>query len=317
MIPPTGAPGECGPTSRPTATVPAAIGPVTGHRPSGPTAIEHPVGMLPRLIACDLDGTLIDDEARVTPRTRAALEAAAAAGVVVACATGRYRRNTRTIVLQAGPAMRYSVVTNGALVVGYSGEAADETVIDRVTIDRGMVASVVGHLRSLDPAIGFGLVSEQHLVFEAGFMELVPMEPEGDVIGDVLDFDAPEWLKLWVFHPAVREAELVPWLRDPVRTVAPAYGVGHTGLDAAEVGPAGLDKAAGLARLCAHLGIGADEVLVFGDSANDRAMFAWAGHSVAMANADPVTASLADCVTAAPNTDDGVARHLEALLREA
>ena len=66
----------------------------------------------------------------------------------------------------------------------------------------------------------------------------------------------------------------------------------------------------GLARAAAHLGVGAADVVAFGDMPNDLAMLAWAGHGVAVANAHPDVLCVADEVTAS-NLEDGVASVLE------
>jgi hypothetical protein len=91
--------------------------------------------------------------------------------------------------------------------------------------------------------------------------------------------------------------------------------VSHLGADAVEVAPAGADKGVGLRWLCAHLGIAADDVLVFGDEVNDLPMFEFAGRRVAVENAGPLVRAAADELTAS-NADDGVARFIERLLAE-
>jgi hydroxymethylpyrimidine pyrophosphatase-like HAD family hydrolase len=75
----------------------------------------------------------------------------------------------------------------------------------------------------------------------------------------------------------------------------------------------GVSKASGLAQLCARLGVRQSEVLAFGDGLNDREMLAWAGHGVAVANADDAVKDIADAVTGS-NDEDGVAQVLERTL---
>ena len=97
--------------------------------------------------------------------------------------------------------------------------------------------------------------------------------------------------------------------------LGPELAVTHMGADCVEIGPAGIDKAAGLAWLCAHLGVDRADVVAFGDEHNDHAMLRWAGHGVAMANANEQTRALADEI-APSNVDDGVAVVIERLLAE-
>jgi hydroxymethylpyrimidine pyrophosphatase-like HAD family hydrolase len=80
-----------------------------------------------------------------------------------------------------------------------------------------------------------------------------------------------------------------------------------------EVSAAGVTKAFALERVCRRLGIPAGEVIAVGDMANDLSMLAWAGRSVAVANADPAVLAEVDEVTAS-NDDDGVALILERVL---
>ena len=76
---------------------------------------------------------------------------------------------------------------------------------------------------------------------------------------------------------------------------------------------AGVSKATTLELLAAEHGFTADEVLAFGDSANDREMLDWAGHGVAVANGTAPVLAVADEIAPA-NTDDGVAVIIERLL---
>ncbi len=86
-----------------------------------------------------------------------------------------------------------------------------------------------------------------------------------------------------------------------------------SGAPFAEIAARGVDKSAALARLCAALGIAPNEVIAFGDAPNDLPLLAWAGRGVAVANADPAVAALADEITLS-NDEDGVAAVLERLL---
>jgi len=79
-----------------------------------------------------------------------------------------------------------------------------------------------------------------------------------------------------------------------------------------ELSAVGVNKAAALAELCHELGFDAAEVIAFGDFPNDLPMLAWAGRSVAVANAHPDVIDEADEVTAS-NDEDGVAMVLETL----
>jgi hydroxymethylpyrimidine pyrophosphatase-like HAD family hydrolase len=133
----------------------------------------------------------------------------------------------------------------------------------------------------------------------------------------VLDIGGTQAFKLIAFHPHIDTYELLDHLPgllgDHLRSQLVTR---HLGADAVELGPAGVDKGSGLAWLCDHLGIAASEVVAFGDEWNDLTMLRWAGHGVAMANADQLVLDHADEI-APSNADDGVAVVLERFLTTA
>lgn len=262
---------------------------------------------LPKLVVFDLDGTLLDAHERVADRTRDALEALADRGTSIGLASGRYWSLVRLTASEAGPAVRFGIASNGSVI----GSFDDGRIIDRLTIDRAAFVRVVQSLRLADPRFGFTVQTDDFMVFEPGFLDRSPLLPKGEEIRNVLDYDTAEPLKMWVFHPEHDEDSLIEVLRP---LVPPEFGVGHTSLMAAEIGPNGVDKANGVARLAGRLGLDRTEVMTFGDNSNDRSMLRWAGRSVALANADDVTRSCATEVTTHTHDDAGVARHLEALL---
>jgi hydroxymethylpyrimidine pyrophosphatase-like HAD family hydrolase len=115
-----------------------------------------------------------------------------------------------------------------------------------------------------------------------------------------------------VFHDEFAAHELLGLLPTLLDT---HVSVTHMGADCVEIGPAGIDKAIGLAWLCDRLGLDAAQVMAFGDEFNDHEMLRWAGHSVAVATAHEATKSLCDEVTLSGD-DDGVAVVIERLLGE-
>ncbi|MCU1373351.1 MAG: Cof-type family hydrolase, partial [Actinomycetia bacterium] len=122
-------------------------------------------------------------------------------------------------------------------------------------------------------------------------------------------------VKLLASHHTLTAAEMLARSRDLVGELAElltvTFGDPTGGL--LELSAAGVTKAFGLERLATERGIGADEVVAFGDMPNDLPMLAWAGHAVAVANAHPDVIAIAEEVTAS-NDDDGVALVIERLL---
>ena len=151
---------------------------------------------------------------------------------------------------------------------------------------------------------------------EPGYPELVM--PSEHVPADYLTLGASEdvtagsTLKLTVRHPELSPEEMLRIVR--------AAGPGScqlttSGAPFLEIGGAGVNKAAGLARLGEVLGVDVSEVLAFGDAGNDVEMIAWAGYGVAMGNATEAAKTAADHVTG-DNNAGGVAAVVEAVLAQ-
>lgn len=264
---------------------------------------------LPRLVATDLDGTLLGPDGVLSLRSAAALQAVAAAGVTVVFATGRPPVVAGREVEAAGSGVHYGVMANGTIVC----TLPDATVLRTVRFPARVAVGAVRSLRAHDPELGFALATDAAFTAEPGFHERMPVRSTGDTVPDALVGHeiADEALKLIAFHPRHGAHDLMHLL-PPV--LGHGLSVNHMGADAVEIAPAGADKGVGLSWLCEHLGVHRDDVMVFGDEVNDLPMFAVAGHRVAVANANETVRAAADEVTAS-NADDGVAVVLERLLR--
>jgi Cof subfamily protein (haloacid dehalogenase superfamily) len=266
--------------------------------------------VLPRLIATDLDGTLLDPSGTLTARSAAALQAAADAGVLVVFASGRPPFIAAREIEAAGHGVHYGVMANGTIVC----TLPDGAVLHHVTFSAALARRAVQMLRAHDPAFGVALATDRGFTAEQGFRSRMPIDPGGDAVPDALvgHEDAVDAIKLLAFHPVLDAHAL---LRELPAVLGTDLVVGHMGADAVEIAPAGADKGRGLRWLCDHLGIDGRDVLVFGDEVNDLPMFGFAGRRVAVGNANPTVRDAADEVCEA-NADDGVARTIERLLAE-
>jgi len=263
-----------------------------------------------KLIATDLDGTLLRDDKTVSERTRSALAVARDRGIAVALVSARPPRTVAHIARDAGVG-GFAVCCNGAIVYDLDREAIVSNAPFAADIALGMVTS----LRAALPGVSFAMEQGLDLLCEAEFAGLHPeREPEAPRIVDALarlsGMDALPVTKLIVRHPEYTAVELLAVVRGHAGDRA---GVTHSGAPFVEVAAVGIHKAAGLARLCADLGIDAAETLAFGGMPNDVPMLAWAGRGVAVANADPEVIAAANEV-AASNMEDGVAVVVERLL---
>jgi Cof subfamily protein (haloacid dehalogenase superfamily) len=262
---------------------------------------------LPALIACDVDGTLIGDDERISPRTRNAVRAAVEAGVQFVLATGRPPRWVKPVVDDLGFAPM-AVCANGAVIY--------DPATDRVLSARTLSVATLGELAEIATRAipGAGLAVERigrsahdtatpQFVSSPGY-EHAWLNPDNTEVSKEDLLSAPA-VKLLVRKAGARSADMAAELAKHVGIEGDITYSTNNGIV-----PVGINKAIGIAELAGPQGITDDDVIAFGDMPNDVPMLLRAGHGVAMGNAHPDAIAAADEVTT-PNTDDGVARVLE------
>jgi Cof subfamily protein (haloacid dehalogenase superfamily) len=259
---------------------------------------------VPRLVATDLDGTLVRTDGTVSPYTHDVIATLDDSGVPVVFVTGRPLRWAEEVFKYVG-AHGLAVVSNGALVWDVAHDRVDLT--RPIPVDVGVAACAA--IREAVPGSAFAVETLAGIALEEEFLERHPV-PDGSRRGPIDRlFDVPA-LKLLARHE-----ELAP--RDFWDRVEAAVGgevvVTWSSTSALlEISARGVTKASTLELLCERLGVVREDVLAFGDMPNDIPMLAWAGISYAMANADPSVIDVADHLAPA-NDDDGVATVLVGL----
>jgi HAD superfamily hydrolase (TIGR01484 family) len=256
-----------------------------------------------RLVATDLDGTLLRPDGTVSQRTVDAVQAAQQAGLHVIPITGRPPRVTWDVAKQAGLGP-LGVCCNGAVVV----DLPTTQVLELETVAAEVATRLVKLLRKRVPGVRFALEEMEAFTHEVGFME-----PDWYWDDDILQAVSPLCIKVIVRRPGWPAGTLLAELR---REVAEKGHVTSSGLDWVEIGAPGISKAYALERICARMGIGVGEVLAIGDNHNDLTVLGWAGWAAAPANAIPEVLAAVDQVVPS-NEDDGVAQLLEGLTAEA
>ncbi len=260
-----------------------------------------------RLIALDIDGTLLTTTETLLPRTRAALTEAEASGWHVVLVTGRPLAIAFPVVhdLALG---EYVVAANGATVAAI----ANSELLYQANLPGRVAAAAVRRAREAVPGVGVTVTTERGFVREPGFERLAPqVEAASIVVEDACPRDDDVVYNLVLFVHGMETRALA----DAVRPVLPEQVAAEpSGLPGSvELVPPGTHKATGVAYLCERLGIDRRDVVAFGDGLNDHELLVWAGLGVAMGNADDDTKALADDVTAS-NDEDGIAVVLERLL---
>ncbi|GAA1750573.1 Cof-type HAD-IIB family hydrolase [Luedemannella helvata] len=264
---------------------------------------------LPRLIATDLDGTLLRPGGDLSQRTAAALRSAVHRGVDVVVVTARPPRYVDFLGDRLGVPVT-AICANGA--VHY--DIASRRIVAATTIPIDTARTVADLVESLGGALGLAVETGAGLVCEPAF-GLRHFDAVGDLrevpARDLLWTQAEPLVKLMVWSGEQGADELMAAVRAVVGDVVECTHSGGAGL--LEISAAGVSKAAALAAWCAERGIAAHEVVAFGDMPNDLGMLRWAGTGMAMANAHPSV--LAEVPARAPaNADDGVAVVIEGLL---
>ena len=242
-------------------------------------------GWRPRLVALDVDGTIVDRDGVMPPAVAETIAAVVAADIPVVLSTGRSWHGTRDVVdllrLPGGPV----VCSNGAVIVSYP----PEEIVKAITFDpRDVIAKVEefapGTLIAVEE-IGRGYRLNDHF-------------PGGDLTGEMIIEDVEQLSA----RPVTRVI-----LRDPTRSdhdfIALAKHLGLHGVTYfvgwsawLDIAPEGVNKATALAEVATGLDISAADVLAFGDGRNDIEMLRWAGRGVAIGDAPPEVREAADDV---------------------
>ena len=267
-----------------------------------------------RVLALDLDGTLTNDEKIVTPRTRAALDAAAAQGVTIVLASGRPTAGIMPLAKELG------LDKKGGCILSYNGGAIIDCATGETLYRKQLDAKYVPQLCSFAREQGVAIVTynKQGVVSENPEDEWALKE----CFTCKLPMQKVEDLAAYVDYPICKMLITVdPARRDAVCEAGKAQFEGRIDLYPSspffiEAVPLGVAKDGSLAALLERMGLGRENLMACGDGLNDRSMIEFAGVGVAMQNAEPPVKDCADYVTEADNNHDGVAEAVEKFILE-
>lgn len=266
--------------------------------------------VLPRLIATDLDGTLLRPDGTVSDRTQAALRAMTELGATVVFVTARPPRQLDTLAEHLGLSGS-AVCSNGAIVYTLSSQVFAEVHDLEVATARVVVESLAATL----PSVGFAVDTGRMAYDGPGYGWPSPDDRKGDRVR--VDDPAQLWevrdpiVKLLAWSPRLDTHSMLSIVAEAAQHEAEITCSNTVG--PLEVSAPGVTKASTLASLCDSLGIGPAEVIAFGDMPNDLSLLCWAGAGYAMANAHPSVLSAVPLHTST-NSDDGVAVVLERIM---
>ena len=297
------------------------------------TSIFVPPGT--RLVASDLDGTLLLPDGSVGARTRAALDAVRETHLDLVIVTGRPPRWISPIVEMTGH-RGIGIGANGAVVL----DLADGHVTDVFAIDPDTAAAAVDRLRSAVPGVVFAverarpggrlrptggasydaldatLADATEFALADGYTPRWPVPPDTPVAPIEELIATGDVVKILVRAPEGSSADADEFLAAGDAALAGLVEVTHSNPEdrLLEISAPGVSKASTLALVAGRDGLGHAQVIAVGDAPNDLPMLRWAHTSYAVANAHPEVLATATH-RLPPNSEEGVALLLEAAVR--
>lgn len=265
-------------------------------------------GSRPRIVATDLDGTLLRSDGTLSGRTRSALNGAEDAGVTIVFVTARPPRRLDELAEAIG---RHGIALcgNGAFVY----DVTTRTVTEQYPFADSLLHELADDLRVEIPDIAFAVERADGMGREGGFA-YGSERHQSHAVGSLAELSSTPVGKLLGRSASLTSAEFLDRVSTSLDGRAELGYSGASGL--AEITAPGVTKAAGLARWCAERGLGGQDVWAFGDMPNDLPMLRWAGTSFAVSNAHTDVLAAAHHICPA-NDDDGVAQTLENLVQGA
>jgi len=269
-----------------------------------------------RLVALDLDGTLLDSRKELTQRNRRALEACIERGIYIVPCTGRTASGIPEEI-RSIPGIRYAITVNGGMIE----DMEKNQVLDQRLMDTATALDIID------------LVKDYHIMYDAYIEgEGISEERFYNHLDDYKITEEIQKLVKRTRHVVPSIAEYVKqWkgkidkvnlffddltLREEIRAMLKKRSdvlVSSSLYNNLEINALGASKGNALLRLASILGLSKEETMAFGDGENDSSMIEMAGIGVVMANGEPSVKAVADYITAG-NDESGVAQAIETLV---
>ncbi len=259
-----------------------------------------------KLIAIDIDGTLLNDDRKITPAVYQALKAAEAQGVRIVLCTGRPLTGVQDLLTEL------DLFTDNDFVITYNGSLVQKTKDQAIISEFGLSHEDYAFVEMTARQLGVHLhVETQDTMFTAN-RDISPYTVyEAFLVNMPLKYRTPEEMTpdlniikmMMIDEPALLDS-VIPQLP---ATLTEQYNVVKSAPFFLEVLNKKAHKGAAVKKLAEHLGIDQSEVMAIGDNENDLTMVEYAGIGVAMANATENVRNMADVITAS-NEEDGVAK---------
>ena len=273
------------------------------------SVLKPVTGKRPKLIATDLDGTIVAHYGFISDRTKIAFAAAHAAGIHIYFITGRPIRWMKEIKDNFNFGL--GVCGNGALLYDF----INEKVLEEWSFSVEAQLETVKRLRQVIPPVSFATEIGEDFLREKKYV------PRWDIGEDNVGVDLIEEV---VTAPALKmlarcsdgefsSDEMLALASKALEGIATVTHSNSTD-SLLEISAVGVSKGATLSRVAGRLGLTADDCVTFGDNPNDFSMLSWASRSWAMADGHPDLMKYAKFQTD-PHQEDGVAKVIEQLLQ--
>ncbi|MCA9837399.1 MAG: HAD family phosphatase [Trueperaceae bacterium] len=267
-----------------------------------------PESICPKLIALDLDGTLLNSAGKLSERSLKAIAGLKAKGTRLVLCTGRPPRYIKMLADELELA-DLVVAYNGAAIVNLTKQTADYrhqlSRAEALELLRVMRHSHPEAMAGMETHHGWYLDEQLYAIRKPQLLARNLALPDG--YGELESFITNAVIKVFFRHPDIAAETLSHAIKDLglYATWSSPYLL--------EVMATKVNKQEAIAHLAEQYDFAQHQVAAFGDQNNDKELISWAGFGVAMANASEELKSAADFVTSS-NNEDGVARVLEAWL---
>lgn len=264
-----------------------------------------------KLVAIDLDDTLLNKDVAISSKNIEAINRIRAAGVTVCIATGRMYHSAVPYAKQLQlPSDQILICYNGAMARRVNGE-----LVEHIALEQETVIDVISYAQTHNWTINL-YHDDQLYVKEIDenveyYQKMVSVVAHP--VGDLLDFVAkqqPEVSKLLLIGSDEEVDQSLPVFQEKFSDQAQ---VTRSKRRYVEITNLGATKGKALARLAESMGLDATEVMAIGDGGNDVEMLKWAGTAVAVKNASPLAKEVADFISTS-NDEDGVAHAIDQFL---
>ena len=273
------------------------------------SVLKPVTGKRPKLIATDLDGTIVAHYGFISDRTKIAFAASHAAGIHIYFITGRPIRWMKEIKDNFNFGL--GVCGNGALLYDF----INEKVLEEWSFSVEAQLETVKRLRQVIPPVSFATEIGEDFLREKKYV------PRWDIGEDNVGVDLIEEV---ITAPALKmlarcsdgefsSDEMLALASKALEGIATVTHSNSTD-SLLEISAVGVSKGATLSRVAGRLGLTADDCVTFGDNPNDFSMLSWASRSWAMADGHPDLMKYAKFQTD-PHQEDGVAKVIEQLLQ--